>query len=166
MGDCAARVHPVSQVAADAVVTAGRSLIAIATRSLGAAAGDIAVAQWRALVVLVSRGPQRMVELAGALGVTPSTASRMCGRLVRKGLIRRHRARGDRRAVLVSVTGTGRLVVDQDVAVALRAFAVAAGEVPDCQLPAAMPAERAAWPVPRQPVKGGENVNAGTREPA
>jgi DNA-binding MarR family transcriptional regulator len=40
----------------------------------------------------------------------------MCDRLVRKGLIRLHRARKDRRSVVVSVTAAGRLVVDQATA--------------------------------------------------
>jgi hypothetical protein len=93
----------------------------------------------------------------------------MCDRLVRKGLVRRHRARGDRRAVLVSVTTAGRQVVDeatsrrraliaeilerlpadaqQAVARALRAFADAAGEVPDSEWPAVVPA--AEGPTPR-----------------
>jgi DNA-binding MarR family transcriptional regulator len=147
--------------AVDAVLTASRSLIAVATRSLGAAAEETTIAQYRALVVLASRGPQRMTDLAGALDVAPSTAGRMCDRLVRKRLIRRHRARADRRAVLVSITAAGRQVVDQATtrrreliagilaklplqqqqaaAVALRAFAEAAGEIPDSQWPASGP---------------------------
>src|ERR1700728_2668760 len=142
----------------DAVLTASRTLVAVAEQSLGAAAEETTLAQYRALVVLASRGPQRLVDLAGALGVAPSTAGRMCDRLTRKGLIRRHRARADRRAVLVSITPAGREVVDQatarrraliaeiltalppeqqrDIAVALRAFAEAAGEVPDSEWPA------------------------------
>ena len=97
----------------DAVLTANRSLIAVSTRSLDAAADETTIAQYRALVGLASRGPQRMSDLAGALDVAPSTAGRMCDRLVRKGLIRRYPARADRRAVLVSVTAAGRVVVDQ-----------------------------------------------------
>ena len=146
------------EAAVDAVLSASRSLIAVATRSLGAAAEETSIAQYRALVVLASRGPQRMTDLAGALDVTPSTAGRMCDRLLRKGLIRRHRARTDRRAVQVSITPAGRQVVDQAtarrraliagilrqlpaprqlaVAAALQEFALAAGEVPDSQWPA------------------------------
>jgi DNA-binding MarR family transcriptional regulator len=142
----------------DAVLTASRTLVAVATRSLGAAAEDTTIAQYRALVVLASRGPQRVVDLARALEVTSPTAGRMCDRLVRKGLIRRHRARADRRAVLVSITAAGREVVDQAtarrrtliagilsrlpaerqsaVAGALEEFAAAAGEVPDREWPA------------------------------
>jgi len=150
-------VNTAEESAVDGVLAASRALIAMATRSLGAAAEETTIAQYRALVVLASRGPERMVDLATALGVAPSTAGRMCDRLVRKGLIRRHRARVDRRAVLVSITPAGRQVVDQAttrrraliaeilaslpagrqraVAEALRAFAEAAGEVPDSQWP-------------------------------
>jgi DNA-binding MarR family transcriptional regulator len=169
------REHPVDAATVDAVLTASRSLIAVATRSLGAAAEETTIAQYRALVVLASRGPQRMVDLAGALGVAPSTAGRMCDRLVRKGLIRRHRARADRRAVLVSVTAAGRLVVDQAtarrraliedilaklpagtqraVAEALAAFADAAGEVPDSQWPSPGPVDEADAPRPARPTR-------------
>ena len=142
----------------DAVLAASRSLIAVATMSLGAAAEETTLAQYRALVVMASRGPRRLTDLAGALGVAPSTAGRMCDRLVRKGLARRHRGRSDRRAVLVAITPAGRAVVDQATARrreliaailarlpgpvqhmaadGLRAFAEAAGEVPDSQWPA------------------------------
>ena len=151
------------EAAVDAVLTASRSLVAVATRSLGAAAEETTIAQYRALVVLASRGPQRLVDLAGALGVAPSTAGRMCDRLVRKDLVRRHRGRADRRAVLVSITAAGREVVDQattrrreliadvlgtlpvqaqrTVAEGLRAFAEAAGEIPDSQWPPVPAAE-------------------------
>ena len=149
--------HLVDEAAVDAVLTASRALVAVATVSLGAAAADTTIAQYRALVVLASRGPQRMVDLAGGLGVTASTAGRMCDRLVRKGLIRRQRARSDRRAVQVSITPAGRQVVDQAtarrreliagilrklppgqqpaIAAALQAFALAAGEIPDSLWP-------------------------------
>ena len=69
----------------DAVLTASRTLVAVATRSLGAAAEDTTIAQYRALVVLASQGPQRMVDIAAALDVTPPTAGRMCDRLLRRG---------------------------------------------------------------------------------
>ncbi len=163
------------ETAVNAVLTASRALVAVATRSLGAAAEDTTIAQYRALVVLASRGPERMVDLAGALDVTPSTAGRMCDRLVRKGLVRRHRARADRRVVQVSITPAGRQVVDQatarrrvllaailaklpaeqqfSVAAALQAFAAAAGEVPDIEWPegpagAALPALGGTKPEP------------------
>lgn len=159
--------------AVDAVLLASRTLIGVATRSLGAAAEETTIAQYRALVVLMSRGPQRLTDLAAALDVAPSTAGRMCDRLVRKGLIRRHRARADRRAVLVSVTGHGRAVVDeatarrraliadilaglpladqQAMAAAMAEFAAAAGEVPDSEWPGAHPPHAPAAAVLRRP---------------
>jgi len=172
MTDVGVTEQVADQAAVDAVLTASRTLIAVATRSLGAAAEDTTIAQYRALVVLASRGPQRVSDLAAALGVTPSTAGRMCDRLLRKGLIRRHRARADRRAVQVSVTAAGREVVDQAtarrraliagilarlpaaeqaaVAAALESFAAAAGEIPDSQWPAG-PADPPAAPARMKP---------------
>jgi DNA-binding MarR family transcriptional regulator len=169
--------NPADEDVVDAVLSASRTLVAVAEQSLGAAAEETTLAQYRALVVLASRGPQRMVDLAGALSVTPSTAGRMCDRLVRKGLIRRHRARADRREVLVSVTAAGRQVVDHatarrrallaailgrlpsgqqaDVASALRAFAAAAGEVPDSE-----------WPAGVTELHPGQPGRPGTGEPA
>ena len=165
----------------DAVLTASRSMIAVATRSLGAAAEETTIAQYRALVVLASRGPRRLVDLAGALDVAPSTAGRMCDRLARKGLVRRHRARGDRRAVLVTVTPAGRQVVDEAtgrrraliadiltrlpvpaqraVARAMGSFAEAAGEIPDSQWPKAMPAGTGPVPRPRTAGRAGGPVS-------
>ena len=72
-----------------------------------------------------------MADLAAALDVAPSTAGRMCDRLVRKGLIRRHRARADRRAVLVSVTAAGRRVVDQATARRRALIAEILGTLPE-----------------------------------
>ena len=176
--------EPAAEVdAVEAVLTASRTLIAVATRSLGTAAEETTIAQYRTLVVLASRGPQRMVDLAGALGVAPSTAGRMCDRLVRKGLIRRHRARADRRSVVVSITAAGREVVDlatrrrreliaeilarlpqarqRAVADALAAFAHAAGEIPDSQWPAA---EAPAGEAPAGEAPAGGGAAEGTAE--
>jgi DNA-binding MarR family transcriptional regulator len=173
----AMRETQVDPAAVDAVLTASRSMVAVATRSLGAAAEEVTIAQYRALVVLASRGPRRIVDLAELLEVAPSTAGRMGDRLVRKGLVRRHRARGDRRVVLVSVTPAGRQVVDEAtrrrraliadilarltaeaqraVAEAFREFADAAGEIPDSQWPAAVPADEGPVPRPRAPAQPG-----------
>ena len=137
----------------DAVLTASRTLVAVSTPSLGAAAEHTTTARYRMLVVLASRGSQRMTDLAAALDVAPSTAGRMTDRLVRKQLDRRHRARADRRSVMVSVTAAGRQVVDeatarrrvlvedilaklptgqqQAIAAAFEAFTAAAGEIPE-----------------------------------
>jgi MarR family len=91
----------------DTVLAASRALVAVAARSLAAAGDEVTLPQYRALVVLAAQGPQGTAELAAALAVNPSTATRMCDRLVRKGLVRRHRLAGDRRAVRIALTAAG-----------------------------------------------------------
>lgn len=142
-----------SDAVVDAVVAASRALVAIAARSLGVAGEDVTLPQYRALVVLGSRGPQRVIDLAGFLDVTASTATRMCDRLARKGLIRRQRLTNDRRTVRVSISPAGRKLVAavtqrrrrdlqaivqrmsteerERLVTTLRMFADAAGEVPE-----------------------------------
>lgn len=137
----------------DAFLAAGRALVAVAAGSLADAAEEITLAQYRVLVELAARGPQRLADLAGVLAVDPSTATRMCDRLARKRLLRRRRTNADRRVVLVSLTPSGQQIVKEVSArrraeiarilrrlpsadrrpalAALRAFADAAGQVPE-----------------------------------
>ena len=68
--------------------------------------------QFRALVVLDSNGGQRRVgELAQELRISPSTATRLCDRLVRKQLVRRDVDPTNRREVAISLSSRGRDVV-------------------------------------------------------
>jgi DNA-binding MarR family transcriptional regulator len=97
----------------DAVLHASRALVAVAARSLAAVADEVTLPQYRLLVVLAARGPQGLAPLAAALGVSPSTATRMCGRLVRKGLVQRRTPSRDRRKVRLALTEAGRAVVSQ-----------------------------------------------------
>ena len=137
----------------DTVLAASRALVAVAARSLAVAGDEVTLPQYRALVVLAASGPQGTAELAAALAVNPSTATRMCDRLVRKGLVRRQRQSGDRRAVRITLTAAGRDMVTEvsqrrraelarllgalpaeehePVIAAFRAFAAAAGELPE-----------------------------------
>jgi DNA-binding MarR family transcriptional regulator len=94
----------------DAVLMASRALVAIASRSL-ADAGTVTVAQYRALVVLQSRGPQSAQQLAAELGVAASTVTRMCDRLVAKGLIERDAVAENRREVRLMATPAGAEIV-------------------------------------------------------
>src|SRR3984957_8298432 len=89
--------------AVDAVLAASRRMI-----PPGAEAGEPTAAQCRALGLLASRSHWWLADMAGALGVAPSSAGRMCDRLARQGLVRARRASGDRRALLIPVTAAGR----------------------------------------------------------
>ncbi len=99
--------------AVDALMTASRVLVAVAARSLAGVADDVTVPQYRALVVIASRGPQRVADLAHHLGVAGPTATRMSDRLVRKGLVTRRTAEKDRRAVELSLSQEGRALVEE-----------------------------------------------------
>jgi len=94
----------------EAIILASRAMVAIAVRSLGDGNEDVTLPQYRTLVVL-TYGKRRLADLAEALAVSPSTATRMCDRLVRKGLITRSRDEIDRREVNLEVTPAGRKVV-------------------------------------------------------
>ncbi len=95
----------------DALLAASRAMVSLAGRSL--AGTEVTLPQYRALVVLASRGPQRVVDISAELGVNPSTGTRMSDRLIRKGLVRRDRRAGDRREVRLSLTAEGRRLVQQ-----------------------------------------------------
>ena len=90
--------------------------MAVAARSLGGLDDDVTLPQYRALVVLAVHGDQHVGQLAEALDVHPSTMTRMCDRLVRKGLVTRRRSAGSRRATTISLSPAGQAVVDQVVA--------------------------------------------------
>ncbi len=96
----------------DAVLSASRVLVAVAARSLGDVADEVTLTQYRTLVVLASRGPQSLAELADAVDVTSPTATRMCDRLIKKGLILRRHDRGDRRLIRLTLAKKGHDLVD------------------------------------------------------
>jgi DNA-binding MarR family transcriptional regulator len=95
----------------DALLALSRVLVGVAARSLADLDEEVTLPQYRTLVVLVSRGPQRIVDLAQELAVTSSTATRMCNRLVGKRLVARQVRPDDRRAAWVTLTVTGRDLV-------------------------------------------------------
>lgn len=84
----------------------------MAVRSLAGVDHDVTLAQYRALVVLAGRGPQRPTELADALAVHPSTITRLCDRLVAKRLVQRAESPTNRREVSIRLTPKGRRLVD------------------------------------------------------
>jgi DNA-binding MarR family transcriptional regulator len=97
----------------DAVLRASRVLVSVAVRSLAGVDDDVTLPQYRALVVLASRGPQRPTELAERLAVHPSTVTRLCDRLVAKQLVERSASAVNRREVWIRLTGKGRRLVDR-----------------------------------------------------
>lgn len=146
---------PPAAATVDSLLRASRALVGIAARSLDLP-DEVTLPQFRVLVLLASRGEQRIGDLAGELAVHPSTATRMVDRLEAKRLVRRVTPRGqgdDRREMLVRVESAGASLVarvnrrrrralaeivaqlprHQQAAVtaAMTVFADAAGEVAD-----------------------------------
>lgn len=95
----------------DVLLSVSRAMVALAARNLSDLDTDVTLQQYRALVFLSSNGHQRSSDLARELGVAPSTVTRMCDRLVRKGLIRRVLREDDRRPIWLCLTETGRDLV-------------------------------------------------------
>jgi DNA-binding MarR family transcriptional regulator len=137
----------------DSLLRASRALVAITSRSLSAVNNDVTLPQFRSLVVLATAGPQTVSALADRLAVHASTMTRMCNRLVTRGLVVRAPSAADRREVVIALTTMGTSVVegvmtarrqeldrvvhrisDDDraaVIAALNTFSQAAGEGPD-----------------------------------
>ncbi|WP_239164540.1 MarR family winged helix-turn-helix transcriptional regulator [Actinoplanes palleronii] len=150
-GNEAGRGLGADESAVQALMLASRAFVGLTLRSLASVGVDVTLPQFRTLVVLAVRGPQRSSDIAEELGVNPSTGTRMCERLVRKGLIFRMPDPGDRRVVRLGLTRSGQDVVDRVLAArraelvrivaatagtwqpavteTLTAFAAAAGEV-------------------------------------
>ena len=140
----------------EAVRLASRVLVAVTAQSLASVEDHVTLPQFRILVILASRGPQNLRSLAEGLAVNPSAATRLCDKLVSAGLIHRADDPADRRYLTVRLTPQGHQLVqsvtDQrsaaiarvlakmppqlchDLLPALRAFADAAGEVPERQI--------------------------------
>lgn len=153
-------MHRDSDVAIDDVVrhflVASRALVGVAARSLADVEHVITLPQFRGLVVLSSRPGTTMSDLASALDIHTTTATRLTDRLVRKGLVSRTGRPEDRRVTELHLTEEGARLVARvtdrrrrDVAEivrkmpsdawpginqALEAFTVAAGEPGDVDL--------------------------------
>jgi DNA-binding MarR family transcriptional regulator len=143
----------VDDEATDSTLLASRALVGVAARSLSAIESDVTLGQYRALVLLNTRGPQNVGTLADALGIHASTATRLCDRLLAKKMIERTTSPVNRRRVTVALSGEGRAIVRavatrrrreirrivnkldratrRTLVEAFDAFADAAGELPD-----------------------------------
>jgi DNA-binding MarR family transcriptional regulator len=91
----------------EAVLVASRALVGVAARSLAETEDTVTLVQYRALVLLAVRGETNVGALAEALGVHQSTATRLCDRLVKRGLVERGSPPESRREVVVSLTRAG-----------------------------------------------------------
>lgn len=113
----------------DALLEASKALVGIALRTLPAEP-RVTLSQFRALALLDSEQQMRSADLADALAVSPSTATRLCDRLVRAGLVLRAASQEDRREVRLSLTGAGAKVVREGLTRRRRALSRLVAKVP------------------------------------
>jgi DNA-binding MarR family transcriptional regulator len=97
----------------EAVVRASRALVGITVRALASASNEVTLPQLRTLAVVSLQGPQTVSALADRLDVHASTMTRMCSRLVTRGLVARKPSALDRREVVIELTPPGQHLVDE-----------------------------------------------------
>ena len=114
----------------DALLEASKALVGIALRTMPTNP-DVTVTQFRALVLLEGEPGMRAADLAQALAVSPSTATRLCDRLVRNGLVVREASTQDRREVCLSLTASGLTAVRDGLTRRRRALSRLVEQIPD-----------------------------------
>ena len=117
MGGSAGSEGPANPVPEDLEVlqAATRVLTGVALRSLDVLDGAVTLPQFRMLAVLADLGQARSVQVARALGLEPSTVTRLADRLVAAGHVVRGSEPGHRGVVTLGLSGTGQLLVDRVV---------------------------------------------------
>lgn len=132
---------------------AARVLAGVVAESVAKVESVVTPPQLRVLVLAGTRRTLNLTDVAAALDVHPSNATRTCDRLVDAGLLSRTQATGDRRQLRLVLTSSGqrlvqsvmrhrRIAVEQilvrmpatarrRMAGVLEAFAAAAGEPTD-----------------------------------
>lgn len=126
--------HPgVPDAVVDALMRASRALVAITARSLSSVNEEVTLAQFRTLVVLSARGPQTVTALAEHLDVHASTMTRMCTRLVARGLVVRVPSAVDRREVVITLSPSGTQLVDSVMQNRRREFDIIVDKLSDTE---------------------------------
>lgn len=97
----------------DAVLAANRVFVAVAAGALANLEPDVTLPQFRALVLIDIHQSMTVAELAEAVGVVPSTATRMCDRLVAKELVDRTVDSANRRQMTLTLRDNGRRLIAQ-----------------------------------------------------
>jgi DNA-binding MarR family transcriptional regulator len=102
----------VADVAA-AVEAASSALVIALGRAEERVLPRVSVSQLRALLIISRQAPTNLNQLAEELGAIPSSASRLCDRLVAAGLVTRRTGSTDRREVELGVSPEGQRLLEQ-----------------------------------------------------
>lgn len=99
--------------ATEATLTASRALLGAVARSVTGALESVTLPQFRVLIVLATSGPLRTGILAERIGAQQSTFTRSLDRMVAGGWVARAASPDSRREILITLTSTGRALVDE-----------------------------------------------------
>ena len=89
-----------------------RGLVGLIDHVFAGEGGELTLPQLRTLILIADLGPQRSIDLATALGLDPSTTSRLCTRLEARGLVMARRSRESKRELQIALTRAGRQLLD------------------------------------------------------
>ena len=96
----------------EVLLALARTVVGISTRAADQL-GGVSIVQLRALTVLCDLGTANLGQLAEAMGVALSTASRLVDRLVRAGLVDRRPSPRTRREIELTVSDAGRATLER-----------------------------------------------------
>jgi DNA-binding MarR family transcriptional regulator len=97
----------------DAALLAADVMMHVAARSVAEVEDVVTSPQLRVLVMIATRGPQNLGDVAVELGVHASNATRTCEKLVAAGLLDRGDDPTDRRYIRLTLTEDGAALVDR-----------------------------------------------------
>lgn len=112
-------------------LAASRALVALSAQSIASVEADVDVVQFRVLVVVASKGATSLSQLADGARISLTRASRLCDRMVGMSLLARTEDPGDRRQLILTLTGEGRQLVRQATRHRERAVAAIFERVPE-----------------------------------
>jgi DNA-binding MarR family transcriptional regulator len=122
--------NSVSAELIEEVMAASRLLVAVSAQSMQDLDPALTPIQVRTLVILASHDSIRPTELAEALGVHASNATRACDKLVLAGLVQRHENPDNRRSQILRLTPAGRTAIRSISRRRARAIARILGALP------------------------------------
>ena len=114
----------------DEVLFVSRALFGVSIRSITAVSPEITLLQYRTLVVMASRGPQRLSELRTELGTQAPAVTRLCNRLAERGLAERRPVGAGSRELEVRITAKGADLIQEVLVARRRELARIAAAIP------------------------------------
>jgi len=107
------RRRDVHEEEAEALLAACRVLVAVSAQSIAAVEDMVDLIEFRALVVVASRGSVSLSELSEGAHFHLTRASRLCDRLTVRGLLNRADDPTNRRQLILTLTPEGTRVVQE-----------------------------------------------------